>query len=271
MTIGQLAAGIAHEVNTPSQFVGDNLRFLDGAFDELSQLLSARLQALQAASMGESPELLVQQDDEQARRVELQYLLSEIPQSIKQSLEGMGRIARIVQAMKEFSHPGTEEKVATDINRALVSTREVSRNAWKYKAELYMDLDPALPEIPAMPAELNQTFLNLIVNAVHAIEAAQGPGDGVQGRIDISTRRIGDWVRIQVRDNGCGMSESVRKRVFEPFFTTKEVGKGTGQGLALAYTYITDKHGGSIQVDSRPGEGSCFTIRLPVMVEQQND
>ena len=152
----------------------------------------------------------------------------------------------------------------TDINRALGSARELSRNEWKYKAEVHMNLDPSLPELPALPGELNQTFLNLIVNAVHAIEEGSNDQPDFKGRIDISTRRMGDWVQIAVRDNGCGMSKAVRSRVFEPFFTTKKPGRGTGQGLTLAYAGVVDKHGGTIQVDSQPGVGSCFTIRLPL-------
>jgi signal transduction histidine kinase len=187
--------------------------------------------------------------------------MEEIPASMRQSLEGVGQVARIVRAMKEFSHPGQREKTAADINRALENTITVCRNEWKHVAMVATDLDPNLPEVECMVGELNQVFLNLIINASHAIVEANRSGDG---RIDVSTRRDGAWIEIRVADNGAGIPDDARPKIFEPFFTTKEVGRGTGQGLAVTYDVIVNKHGGKIDVESRVGEGTCFVIRIPI-------
>jgi signal transduction histidine kinase len=181
----------------------------------------------------------------------------------------LGRIARIVQAMKEFSHPGTEEKTEADLNRAIETTIDVSRNEWKYSAELVTELDPELPRVAVLPGEFNQVMLNLIVNAAHAIAASAGEG-GQKGEIRISTRRDEEWVEIRVRDSGTGMSEAIQKRIFEPFFTTKEVGKGSGQGLAIAWSVIVDKHQGTIEVDSAEGKGTTFVVRLPIKITEES-
>ena len=256
-SVGQLAAGIAHEINTPTQFVNDNVHFLKDAFDDLERLIglldtfSPSLSAEQCAEIQRITE-----------EIDHDYLREEVPKAFEQSLEGLTRITRIVRAMKEFSHPGTEEKTPFDVNKSVELTVDVSRNEWKYDAEIDLDLDPNLPEVPGFPGEINQTLLNIVVNAAHAISATRGEGE--MGRITIHTCRVGDYVEISIADNGPGMPEYVRKRVFDPFFTTKKVGKGTGQGLALAYSAVVDKHGGSIDVTSEPGTGATFTVRLPI-------
>jgi PAS domain S-box-containing protein len=261
--IGQLAAGIAHEINTPTQYIGDNTVFLRDGFQDLIALLNEEKDFLESAA-GNSPQaaaLLERYQD-----IDLDYLQNEIPKAIQQSLDGVARVTKIVGAMKDFSHPGTETKVLTDLNRAIESTLTVCRNEWKYVAELDSDLDPSLPPVPCYPGEFNQVVLNLVVNAAHAIEATLGGRDsGRMGTIRVATRKVGQEVEITIADNGTGIPEEIRDRIFEPFFTTKKIGKGTGQGLAIAHSVVVDKHGGRITLDSRTGEGSAFRIYLPVL------
>ncbi len=249
--IGQLAAGIAHEINTPTQYVGDNLRFLKESFGELDGLLS------QLVDVGGAPAGKLLED------ADFDYLKEEIPRALNQSLEGVDRVAKIVRAMKEFSHPA-REKTATDLNRAIQSTITVASNEWKYVAEVDLDLDANLPSVHCSPAEFNQVVLNIIVNAAHAISDVVGDGGKGKGKIRVKTRADGDWAILEITDSGCGMPPHIQQRIFDPFFTTKEVGKGTGQGLAIAHNVIVDKHGGTIKVTSAPGAGTTFTIRLPI-------
>jgi len=249
--IGQLAAGIAHEINTPTQYVGDNLRFLKESFGELDSVLGQLVKAggQQASKLLES--------------VDFDYLKEEIPRALNQSLEGVDRVAKIVRAMKEFSHPA-REKTATDLNRAIQSTITVASNEWKYVAEIEMDLDASLPAVHCSPAEFNQVVLNIVVNAAHAIGDVVGDGGKGKGKIRVKTRPDGDWAIVEISDSGCGMPPHIQQRIFDPFFTTKEVGKGTGQGLAIAHNVVVDKHGGTIKVTSSPGAGTTFIIRLPI-------
>jgi PAS domain S-box-containing protein len=249
--IGQLAAGIAHEINTPTQYVGDNLRFLKESFGELDGLLEQLVEA------GGAPARKALDD------ADFDYLKEEIPRALNQSLEGVDRVAKIVRAMKEFSHPA-REKTATDLNRAIQSTITVASNEWKYVAEVELDLDTNLPQVHCSPAEFNQVVLNIVVNAAHAIGDVVGDGGKGKGKIRVKTRPDGDWAIIEISDSGCGMPPHVQQRIFDPFFTTKEVGKGTGQGLAIAHNVIVDKHGGTIKVVSAPGAGTTFIIRLPI-------
>jgi two-component system NtrC family sensor kinase len=254
-SIGQLASGIAHEINTPTQFIGDNARFLADAFHDLRELRVKYRELHEAVRSGTATPELVTEIDDVMRQIDLDY---------RQSLDGVQRVAKIVMAMKEFSHPGTQEKVPADLNRAIESTVTVARNVWKYVADLDLQLDPALPQIPCLPGEFNQVILNLVVNAAHAIEDVVGNNSGLKGRITVSTRLDGDWAEIRVTDTGTGIPEHVRERIFDPFFTTKGVGKGTGQGLAITRSAIVDKHGGTIAFDTRMGAGTTFILRLPV-------
>jgi PAS domain S-box-containing protein len=262
-SIGQLAAGIAHEINTPTQYVGDNTRFLQDSFTELTAIFHHFKQILAEAAGGPLPTALLEAARTAAEQADLDYLEEEIPLAIAQSLEGIERVSKIVRAMKDFSHPGSTEKVATDLNRAIESTITVSRNEWKYVSEMDTDLEPALPLVPCLPAELNQVILNLITNAAYAIARVVGD-DGKKGTITISTRRDGDWAEIRVADTGTGIPPEVQPKVFDPFFTTKEVGKGTGQGLAISHAVIVDKHGGTIHFETTVGQGTTFVIRLPL-------
>jgi signal transduction histidine kinase len=201
-----------------------------------------------------------------AEEADLEYLREEIPKAIQQSLEGVERVSKIVGAMKEFSHPGTTEKVAIDINRSIESTITVARNEWKYVAELVTDFDLSMQLIPCLPGEFNQVILNMIINAAHAIAAIEDNQSGKKGTITVSTRDQGKYAEIRISDTGTGIPESIRPRIFDPFFTTKEVGKGTGQGLAIAHSVIVDKHGGTIRFESEMGKGTTFVITLPTSV-----
>lgn len=262
--VGQLAAGIAHEINTPIQFVNDNTHFLQDAFAGYDRLITSynRL-TTDATAGGTLSQARLDEVKTLAEEIEVDYLKEEIPRAVKQSLEGLIRITRIVQAMKEFSHPGSKEKTPIDLNRAIQTTIDVSRNEWKYSAELITELDPELPQVPVLRGEFNQVMLNLIVNATHAITDVMKNSEK-RGEIRISTRQDGEWVEIRVSDSGKGIPEKNKKQIFDPFFTTKEVGKGSGQGLAIAWSTIVGKHGGTIEVESEEGKGSTFIIRLPV-------
>ena len=262
-SLGTLAGGIAHEINTPTQYVGDNLRFLAEAFDDLRPVLEGygRLRAALGEDRAEPLGELLASLDEAVAAADLGYLQEEMPNAIAQSLEGVQQVANIVQAMKEFSHPGSKEKAEVDLNHAVENALAVSRNSWKHVAELETDLDPGLGLVPCLAAEINQVLLNLIVNAAHAMEA--GAAEGRAGRLGVSSRAEDGFAVIRIADNGCGMPEEVQARIFDPFFTTKEVGKGTGQGLSISRDIVVNKHGGELTCESTPGEGTCFILRLP--------
>ncbi|MEP6934927.1 MAG: ATP-binding protein, partial [Nitrospirota bacterium] len=228
-SIGHLAAGIAHEINTPTQFVGDNVGFFSTAFADLVRVLAQYQGLLAAAKTGVCPAALIETCEAVNRGADLEYLLAEIPKALEQSKEGIDRVATIVRAMKEFSHPGSKEKTAVNLNKAIESTVIVARNEWKYVADLQTHLDPSLPPVPCLVGEFNQVVLNMIINATHAIADA-GKGTGGKGTITISTSHVGDCVEVRIADTGMGIPESIRHKIFDPFFTTKEVGQGTGQG-----------------------------------------
>jgi signal transduction histidine kinase len=187
--------------------------------------------------------------------------------AVQQSLEGIERVSTIVRAMKEFSHPGSSEKTPTDINHAIENTLTVARNEWKYIAEVERDYAENLPLVPCLPGEFNQVILNLITNAAHAISKALSNEPGELGRIHIKTRKVNEMVEIQIADTGTGIPEKLRNKVFDPFFTTKEVGRGTGQGLTIAYNVIVEKHGGILTFETEVGKGTTFIIQLPLQAQ----
>jgi signal transduction histidine kinase len=262
--IGQLAAGIAHEVNTPAQYVTDNVSFLQRAFDKLLRLLDVHTNLAESVRAGDATPQAVDAVDTLRASIKLDYLKRQVPRAIEQSLEGLGQISAIVKAMKEFSHPSGAEKQPFDIHDIIESTSIVAKNEWKYVADLQLDFDWSLPPVLLLRNEFSQVMLNLIVNAAHAIAASLPAASADKGKIVVSTKAVGLNVEVRVSDNGGGIPEAIRSRVFEPFFTTKAVGKGTGQGLAIAYSVIVDKHGGSISFETEEGRGTSFIISLPL-------
>lgn len=262
--IGQLAAGIAHEVNTPTQYVTDNVSFLQRAFDQLLRLIGAQESVVAAARSGDLTEQTLDGISAALAPNKLEYLRRQVPRALEQSLEGLGQISSIVKAMREFSHPSGAEKQPCDIHDVIESTSVVARNEWKYVAELSFEFDWGLPPVPLLRNEFSQVMLNLIVNAAHAIEASLPPGSANKGHIVVATRSADRNVEIRIKDDGTGIPPAARPHLFEPFFTTKAVGKGTGQGLAIAYSVVVDKHQGSINFETEEGRGTTFFITLPL-------
>jgi signal transduction histidine kinase len=243
--VGRLAAGIAHEINTPIQYISDSIYFLGTAFDEMLAFTK--------------PSMAAEADPQSI--ADFKFLTEEIPRAISRTTEGAERVATIVRAMKEFAHPDGGEKTGADLNRALETTLLISRNEYKYVASAEL-IAGDIPEVVCNVGELGQVFLNLVVNSAHAIADAGHTPD--TGRITLRTSREGDFVAIEFEDNGCGIPPDIVDKIYDPFFTTKEVGRGTGQGLAIARSIVVDKHEGQISVVSTPGQGARFTIRLPV-------
>jgi signal transduction histidine kinase len=241
------------------------------AFLRFQKVLAGYVQLLVAA---ENQTLTTQQLDAikvSAQEAKIDYLLDEIPKAVQETLGGVERVANIVRAMKEFSHPGSAEKVLTDINKALQNTVTVASNEWKYVADLQLDLDASLPMLPCLPGELNQVFLNMIVNAAHAIEEVSKDGNAGKGVIKVSTACNNGWAVIRIADSGAGIPEKLRSKIFDPFFTSKSVGKGTGQGLAIANNIIVDKHSGKISFESEVGKGTTFLIQLPTLADNSQE
>jgi signal transduction histidine kinase len=262
--VGQLAAGIAHEINTPTQYVTDNIQFLENAFGDILGIvreyddLRGRLQA--GPAVVEEWSAL----EARSREIDLEYLLEEIPLALSQTREGLDRITRIVRSMKEFAHPGLETKALLNLNQAIETTVTVARNEWKYVAEVETLFDPDLPAVYCIPGQINQVFLNILVNAAQAIAGEVKEKSDHKGKIEIRTTKMDREVEVRISDSGPGIPSSIRERIFEPFFTTKEPGKGTGQGLAIAHRIIVQNHQGQLSVDSDPEQGTTFIINLPV-------
>jgi len=259
-SVGQLASGIAHEINTPTQFVSSNVGFLDEAFADVQKMVGTLV------NVSAQKAIITADDLSQAlETADWPYLEKEIPMAIQQSREGLSRVANLVRAMKEFSHPGGSEAVNVDINHLIETTVTVARNEWKYSSEVQLNLAPDLPGVFCLAGEIGQVLLNLLVNAAHAITEKLGrTPEGGKGLITIKTEVDGPSVLIHITDSGCGIPDFARAKIFDPFFTTKGVGRGTGQGLAIAYDVVTHKHGGALTFSTAVGEGTTFTIRLPM-------
>jgi predicted ATPase/signal transduction histidine kinase len=256
--IGELAAGIAHEINTPAQFVGDSVEFLAGAFEQTLALVQSYHVAIEASgNNGLIAEMKLAED-----AADIDYTAENAPGALARARDGVTRIATIVRAMKEFAHPDNRQKAMSDLNKAIETTLTIARNEYKYVAEVETQFGE-LPLVYCHVGDLNQVFLNLIVNSAHAISDVVGTS-GAKGRITVRTVHEGGRVRIEIADTGCGIRPAIRDRVFDPFFTTKEVGRGSGQGLAISRSIVVDKHGGSLTFESEVGKGTTFTIRLPV-------
>ncbi len=262
-SVGRLAAGIAHEINTPTQYLVTNLEFLAEAYLDLAGVMGNLESLISAAGRPADLSPLLGELRESFDEADWEFLAKEIPGALEQSREGLRRIQSIVGAMKRFAHPAAEAAEKCDLNVAIETTVTVTRNEWKYLAEMVLDLDPELPHVPCFIDQFNQVILIMIINSVHAIEERlAGTGEG-KGLITISSKAAAGAVEIVLTDNGIGMSEEIQKKIFDPFFTTKAVNKGTGQGLAIAHDIIVTQHKGTIEVISEPGKGSTFVIRLP--------
>ena len=265
--IGQLAAGIIHEINTPTQFISHNIHFFQESFEDIEEIIQ-KYEALKTKAkvfselspVNSEIELLLKKHD-------MPYLKEEIPNAIKECAEGIETISTIVKAMKEFSHPGAKEKENININEIIKNTITISKNKWKYTADLETDLMSDLPFIYGFPVALSQVILNIIINAVHTINEKIKAEKISKGLIIIKTKQNENNIQISIKDSGQGIPEDVKPKIFTAFFTTKEVGQGTGQGLSMAYSVIAEQHKGTIFFESEEGIGTTFIINLPIEEE----
>ncbi len=264
-SIGRLAAGIAHEINTPIQYVHDNVDFLNDSFQDFIEFVN-----LVNITIGKTPEdkrcADIQAIENLKDERDFEFLLEEIPSSISQSIEGIERVTKIVKAMKSFAHPGIEEKAPLNLNEAIESTITVAKNEWKYVADIVTDYNEFLPPVMCYAGDFKQIILNLIVNAAHTIGDKQNKENShdKKGLISIKTDYKDNFAIIEISDTGMGVADSVKQHIFEPFFTTKPVGIGTGQGLAIVYNIVVKKHSGKIDFETAEGEGTRFRIEIPI-------
>jgi signal transduction histidine kinase len=261
-SIGRLASGIAHEINTPVQFVGDSVHFLQDGFGALLSLVDQYREALSAAGAGPLATTVLSALHEAEDVADLEYVRENVPKACERTLAGIHRVAEIVRAMREFAHPGPTEHAPADLNRLLGNALMVARNEYKYVADVETEFGD-IPLVVCHAGDLGQAFLNMIVNAAHAIRSVVGES-GERGVIRVTTESDGDTAEVAITDSGCGIPVVVRDRIFDPFFTTKAVGEGTGQGLAIARTIVVERHSGIIEFQTDEGKGTTFMIRLPV-------
>ncbi|HMI87566.1 MAG TPA: ATP-binding protein [Polyangiaceae bacterium] len=260
--VGRLAAGIAHEINTPVQFVGDNLRFLREANDDLLLLIEHYRSALERISGDPAKADIIADVNQAEDTADLSYLIDHLPSALGATQEGLARIATIVRSMKEFAHPNQKEMVPMDLNQGILTTLTIARSEYKHVAEVETNLAD-LPRITCFPGDVNQALLNIIVNAAHAIGDVVA-GTANKGRITVRTELDNEFVQVAISDSGGGIPQDIQNLIFDPFFTTKEVGRGTGQGLAIARSIVVEKHGGTLTFETKMGEGTTFLLRLPV-------
>ena len=261
--IGQLAAGIAHEINTPMQYIGDNLYFAKEALPDLLGLVDAFRAAIRDNLTTGIPANVVELLSKRAESVDLTYLRETLPTAFSSALDGAARVSKIVSAMKTLEHVGTQDRAPTNLNALVENTVVIVTSAWTDVAELSLRLAPGLPLVDCVTGEIAQVVLNLVVNAAQAIRDKVGTS-GRKGALTIATSLQGQDVELRVSDDGVGIAEAIRERVFNPFFTTRPVGQGTGQGLAQVHSAVVKLHGGTVRFDSQPGRGTTFVIRLPV-------
>jgi signal transduction histidine kinase len=267
--IGELAAGVAHEINTPMQYIGDNTTFLGVTLRRLLDVVSSFERLIEASRTGQPVSAeLVRDCERELTRGRLPFLREQAPLAVEQMLGGVEQVRTIVQALKEFSHPGDDKAVLVDVNNLARMASTITRNAWRYAADLTLDLCECPPRVRGFPQELGQVLINLIVNAAHAVEERNAKTGAVRhGKIVIRTRSDGDRVELEVEDDGAGIPDEIRARVMEPFFTTKPAGKGTGQGLPLVRRVVEERHHGALSFDTRVGQGTCFRVVLPICEE----
>jgi len=264
-SIGRLASGVAHEINTPAQFITDNISFIKRAMTVIPGIVEAYQKLRDTVASGGDPAPHLAQIAKLEKEGRLGFLMSELPQTVDDALEGLTRVSRIVKSLKEFAHPNKTTKELLSLNRCIETTVAISRHEWKYVADVQLDLDPHLPPMEGYLDELNQVILNMVINSAHAIaERHEKTGVKEKGVIRIATGVDGDFIMLTISDDGNGIPEEVRTRIFEPFFTTKDVGRGTGQGLAICRNIIVKRHEGRITFESMVGQGTSFIIYLPV-------
>ncbi len=262
-SIGQLAAGVAHELNTPIQYINDNIQFLEDSFRDMVHSSRELIELLIRAHREDNPHDLIKEALTMFHHLDMDYLLEEIPSAIRQTQTGTEHVAGIVRAMKRFAHPQTGQLCLIDLNQAIEDTVLIAQNQYKYVADLVLDLEPELPRLACDPGEMNQVFLALLLNAAQAIEDKMKRESAEKGVITVKSRVLDNQVEIRISDTGTGIPETIRNRVFDPFFTTRDVGKGSGQGLTLSHAVVVGRHRGSLDFVSQEGVGTTFLIRLP--------
>lgn len=255
-TLGRLAAGVAHEINTPIQFIGDNLQFMQDSFCQYKRALMA----YQNFRINNDQDSLLKV----LNSIDLEFLNGEIPQALNQSVDGIKRVSAMVSAMRHFSHLDERRMVAADINKALESTLIILKNEVKYITNIQTNFDKNLPKVVCCIDEINQVFMNLVVNAAHSIEQKNAGFNVKKGLIRVSSQLEGKYVVVKVADDGLGIPEDIQDKIFDSFFTTKKIGKGTGQGLSISHSIVTKKHNGKLYFETVQGKGTTFIVKIPV-------